>query len=34
MLHEVTAINMDEKDLNKNKGRFTISQFSMIEPTG
>jgi len=30
MLHEVTEIAMDPEDLNQNKGRFTISQFSNI----
>jgi Rps23 Pro-64 3,4-dihydroxylase Tpa1-like proline 4-hydroxylase len=30
MMHEVSEISMEEKDMNQNKGRFTISQFSII----
>jgi Rps23 Pro-64 3,4-dihydroxylase Tpa1-like proline 4-hydroxylase len=30
MLHEVSPISMEEKDLNQKKGRFTISHFSAI----
>lgn len=30
MVHEVEEVSMSKKNLNKNKGRFTISQFSTI----
>ena len=30
VVHEVEEVSINKNDLNKNKGRFTISQFSLI----